>query len=138
MKSLFTGIYSKSASEPHNALYNALFSSATRTGLYLDTVPQGAAFPYCVYGLQSREIDRQMDDVHEDVSVYFNIYSQTSAVDALDKLILLLALYDNADISVAGHADLYMIRDVVVPVHDLSDDTRIWGYSVIYDVLLES
>jgi hypothetical protein len=138
VEAIFTGIYAFYKATPHNSLYTALYVSDTRPGLYRKSVPQGAAFPFCVYGLHSGGHDQQMADTFDDVTVYFNAYSRNNIKS--DRLVdKLMALFDDASITVSGASALYMLRDgEPISLDDLSDDTPIYGYAVHYDVLLET
>lgn len=138
MKALLTGVYGIYTAATTSSLYVALYKSATRKGLYPDVVPQSETFPYCVYGLHNGVFDDSMTDEADYVTVYFNLYTQTGPAAALDLVGYLTTLFDDAALSVTGYDALFMVRDTIVPVHDLSDDTPIYGYAVHYDVHLES
>ena len=136
MKALLTAIYGKYAAG--TALRTACYVSAAYPGLYNDRVPVNAPFPYCVFGLHVDNFDDTMTDNFDLATVYFNVYSQTSGAAAMDLVTGVKAIYDGAALTVTGYDPLYMLRDSILPVHDFSDDTPVWGWAIHYDVLLES
>ena len=139
MRALMMAIYNLyTAGTPHNALYTALYVSAALPGFYLDMPPQAAPFPYCIFGLQACDFDPSMTDTEEPATVYFNAYTQENAGVAMDLVDKLTAVFDDAAVTVTGYSALYMTRDTIIPLHDLGDDTPVFGYAVHYDVLLET
>jgi len=137
MKALLTAIYTRYTATPHNSLYTALYVSAARGGLYPDNAPQGADFPFCVYGVHNRLWEPEMDDEHELITVYFNVYSRTGPANALDLAGYVTALFDEAAITVSGYGVLYFTRDTMIPLHDIGNDPPIYGYAIHYDTDLE-
>jgi|GEM_PF-831780 hypothetical protein len=137
MKALLTAIYSHYTAATTSDLYEALYVSATRGGLYPDNAPQGADFPFCVYGIHNRIYEPEMDDEHEEITVFFNVYSRTGPANALDLADYVADLFDDADVSVDYFRRLYFTRDTMIPLHDIASDPPVYGYAIHYDVLLE-
>lgn len=136
MKALLTAIYGKYVAG--TSLYTALYKSATRKGLYPDNTPQDETLPFCVYGILTGTFDDTMTDDFNDITVYFNVYTNASSASALDLAGYVMTLFDGATLSPTGFDSLYMLRDSFMPIHNLADDTPVYGYGIHYDVLLES
>jgi hypothetical protein len=138
MKALLTAIYGKYTAATTSSLYVALYKSATRKGLYPRNAPQDADFPFCVYGIHNRVFDPEMDDEHELITAYFNVYTRTGPSAALDLADYVAALFDDAVFSITGYGSLHFTRDTMIPLHDVGADPPVYGYAIHYDSHLEA
>lgn len=118
-------------------LYDELYSSATRSGLYPYQAPQNASLPYVTFGYVDEQQEYDFTDESGEHLVWINCHTETSASHAEDLKGYIKALFDNASITVSGWRHLYMLRDLCVPLMDLGADPPVWGYHFEYSVYLE-
>jgi len=120
-----------------NTLKTALYVDAEYTGLYHAHAPQGANFPFAVFGVIGRDLDYAFSDETEAVTVYFNVYTETGQLHAGQLLGYLLDLYDDCNLTVTGWRALQCVRDFVGGLDDIDRDPPIYGWHVEYEMLLE-
>lgn len=101
MTPLISGIFGKYA--------GSAFATACTGGLHMEMAPQGTSLPYAVYSIVAARPDYTMSEVHEVVSVQFDIYAASNATrsDLYDKL---TALYDDSKPTATGYTTLIMTR----------------------------
>lgn len=129
MNALFTGIYS------HFNTANALNTSLAGQ-LYPHEAPESATYPYGVYYLISDVPEYDFSDDRERVAVQFSLFSSTySSVEIARLYEELKALFDRAELTVAGFRSLSFMRDAAQLIRDEENGT--WAYHVDYEALLE-
>jgi len=131
MTPLITGIYSKFIAAPANNLYTALGGR-----LYHAEAPQSVTYPYATVFVVSSEHDWTFTDTFEEVLVQFSIFTQErSAANAGTYWKYLIALYDDASISVTGYSQIDMIRGQSRLIRD--EESNTWHYMTEYNSTLE-
>lgn len=131
MTPLITGIYSKFTAAPANTFYTAMGGR-----LYHAEAPQGATFPYTVVFAVSSEHEWTFTDTMEEVLIQFSIFTnESSATNAGAHWAKLIALYDDASLTIAGYSRVSMIRGQSRLLRDT--ENNIWQYTIEYECFLE-
>lgn len=132
MTPLLTGIYTLFAAEPHNTFYTAIGGR-----MYHAEANQGATFPYCVVSTISHEHDWNFTDTFENVLVQFSIFTNESSASNIGahwgKLI---ALFDDASITVSGYSQVNLYREQSRLLRDPGNN--VWHYATDYEVVIQA
>lgn len=133
MNVLFSAIMTHFGLNPGSGFYNDIGGR-----LHLYKAPQENIFPYCVYFPAADDADDDFTDDHEDFEIQFNIFSQdNSALEAGNLLESLKTMFDDCSLSVSGWNHIKFQRINTLTNNDTTQVPPIYGYSVMYSVLLE-
>lgn len=133
MNELFTAIYTYFTSDVLAPFYVGIGGR-----LYLKKAPQEATFPYCVYFMVTDDEDDDFTDNREDIEIQFNIFSENnSSLEAGQLLGSLKTMFDDSNFDVSGWNLLMFRRRQVLENDDFSQVPPIYGYSAMYDIILE-
>lgn len=101
MTPLIAGIFSKYS--------GSSFATSNTGGLHLEIAPQGTSMPYTTFTIVAARPDYTLSEVHEIVTIQFDIYAavNTTRADLHDKL---TALYDDSRPTATGYTTIIMAR----------------------------
>ena len=134
MKALTTAIYSKFG--------GSSLDTAIGGRLYKGAAPDGAEFPYAVYGLVSDIPDNVFAKHGEEARFQFDLFSSASSSGEVEDLYAYLrALYDECDLTITSQTHIWMRREnAILMVEDYvtpAGTQKVWHYAVDYMILTE-
>jgi hypothetical protein len=104
MKNLLAGIMTKCA--------GSAFSTDLGGRIYEANAPQHADYPYCVFSIIGGGDEGTFTETIDDVTVQFSLFSISSGPGEVGTAYAdLIALFDNATLTIAGDAFLRCVRN---------------------------
>jgi len=138
MRALTTGLYNRASGAAGVA-----FMASIGSRFYDTEAPQRATFPYVVYLIVSQVKDWQFVERFEDVLLQFSIFSTaSSSLEADDIYTLLVALFDEQYLTVAGYSHfIWMWRNNLTRMRDeittKQGTVGAWHLAVDFDLYYE-
>lgn len=134
MKAVTTAIFSKFS--------GSALDTAIGGRLYKGQAPEGAEFPYAVYGLVSDIPDVAFSLHGEESRWQFDLFSAASSSGEVEDLYTYLkALYDECDLTITSQTHIWMRREnAILMVEDYvtpAGTQKVWHYAVDYMILTE-
>lgn len=134
MKALSTAIYGK--------LSGSLLDTDIGGRLYKGAAPDGAEFPYAVYGLVSDIPDVAFSLHGEEARFQFDLFSSASSSGEVEDMYThLKALYDDCALTITNQTHIWMRRELAfLSVEDYTTPAgtqKVWAYHVDYLILTE-
>lgn len=130
MKALFKGI---------TDLFKVTNAFNTSIGgrFHLYEAPEREKFPYCVYFIANNRAEYTFTTKFEYINLQFSIFSNTvSSSQITTAYNNLIALFDDAVLTVAGFKFVSMIRENDNLFLE-TDPKRVWHSAVLYNILIE-
>jgi len=134
MKAVSTAIYSK--------FTGSALSTAIGGRLYKGQAPEGAEFPYAVYGLVSDIPDNVFAKHGEETRWQFDLFSSASSSGEVEDMYgYLKALYDDCSLTITSQTHICMARELAfLSVEDYTTPAgtqKVWHYVVDYEIRTE-
>lgn len=134
MKAVTTAIFSKFS--------GSALDTAIGGRLYKGQAPEGAEFPYAVYGLVSDIPDVAFSLHGEESRWQFDLYSAASSSGEIEDMFgYLKALYDDCTLTITSQTHICMARELVfLSVEDYTTPAgtqKVWHYAVDYTIRTE-
>ncbi|OPY74915.1 MAG: hypothetical protein A4E65_03692 [Syntrophorhabdus sp. PtaU1.Bin153] len=117
-------------------------STAVGGRIYLDEAPDSAEFPYVVFSIVSASPEDTFKDKLDDVLIQFSIFSTSrGATEITDIHGHLIALFDDAALSITGDTCVWCIRqNLVTMVDEITTPTgteTLKHWAVDYSIMVE-
>lgn len=134
MKAVSTAIFSKFS--------GSALDTAIGGRLYKGAAPDGAEFPYAVYGLVSDIPDNVFAKHGEEARFQFDLFSSLSSSSEVEDMYgYLKALYDDCSLTITSQTHICMSRELAfLSVEDYTTPAgtqKVWHYAVDYMILTE-
>lgn len=135
MNPIRTAIYTK-FTEITGGVHNSLYSSVNGA-MYYDHAPQGTAYPYIAFYLLDDASEWTFREKFEYVSLQFNIFIQGSYPTQAETIYAnLIALYDDARLSVTGYSAISCVRQFASGPMWFQEE-GVWQITVRYIIMLQ-
>lgn len=134
MKAVTTAIFSKFS--------GSALDTAIGGRLYKGAAPDGAEFPYAVYGLVSDIPDVAFSLHGEEARFQFDLFSSLSSSGEVEDMYThLKALYDDCALTITNQTHIWMRRELAfLSVEDYTTPAgtqKVWHYAVDYMISTE-
>ena len=131
-----TGFYNKLISS--TGLQTALGGSGSDKKIYAIKAPQSATVPYVTFGLETDVPMGTFQDqtAMESLTYWINVFSSTSVANVTTLTDLVLAIMDDASLTVAGYTGMKCVREFMGAIMwDM--DTKIFQCPLRYRVWID-